>query len=122
MMTLVITFFSIPIGILLLINERKNFHKYEAIFSDFLLVVQSDDRLDDKAKLARLRAMLEHNHYHILWISESEIAAEKKLFSPGWLSIGIGAAYLGALIYMFYYFKFQRPHLVTFTIKPSCLL
>ncbi len=117
MMTLVITFFSIPIGILLLINEHRNFHKYEAIFSDFLLEVQADDRLDDKAKLARLRAMLEHNYYHVLWISEKKIVAEKKLFSMGWLSIGIGAAYIGALIYMIYYFKFQKPHMVTFSLE-----
>ena len=117
MMSLVITLFSIPIGILLLINEYRNFHKYEAIFSDFLLEVQADDRLDDKAKLARLRAMLEHNYYQVLWISENQIAAEKKLFSPGWLSIGVGIAFIGVLIYMIYYFKFQKPHMVTFTLK-----
>jgi hypothetical protein len=114
MMTLVITFFAIPIGILLLLNERRTAHIYQGIFDDFLEEVKADERLDDVEKLHKLRSMLEHNHYHITSRSSNQIEAEKKLFSMGLLSIGTGFMYIGAAVYIFYYYKVQKPHKVKF--------
>ena len=115
-MTLVITFFAIPIGVLLLLSERRTAHLYQNIFDSFLEDVKSDDRLDTKQKILKLRAMLEFNHYHILSVDSHTIKAEKKLFSMGLLCIGIGFMYIGAAVYIFYFFKFQKPHRVNFQL------
>jgi len=117
MMTLVITFLSLPIGLLLIFNERRHIHKYDAVFHDFLNKVKADARLNSRAKIVRLRAMLERNHYHILFKNNHEIVAEKKLFSTGWLIFGLGLFFLGALIYILYFYKLQKPHKVHFYLK-----
>ena len=116
MMSLVITFLSLPIGLLLILNERRHTHKYDAVFHNFLDRIKADKRLNTRAKIARLRAMLERNHYHILSLNNDEIIAEKKLFSPGWLTFGLGLLYLGAIIYIIYYFKIQKAHKVKFVL------
>lgn len=116
MMTLVITFFAIPIGVLLLLSERRTAHLYQNIFDTFLEEVKSDSRLDTKQKFLKLRAMLEFNNYHILSVDSHSIKAEKKLFSMGLFAIGTGFMYVGAAVYIFYFLKFQKPHRVDFKL------
>lgn len=116
MMSIVITFFAIPIGIWLLINERRSEAAYDAIFTDFFELVKADKVLSKQAKLSRLRAMLEKNQYDILVYTEDTVEAQKKLFSVGLLSIGTGVLYIGAAVYILYYFKFQKPHKVKFQL------
>lgn len=116
MMTLVITLFSIPIGILLFLNERKTHHLYDGVFHQFCDEVKADGRLNHQNKIAKLRAMLEKNHYDITIVDTHHISAEKKLFSVGLLSIGVGLFYIGAILYVIYFYRFQKPHVVKFEL------
>ena len=116
MMSVIITLLALPIGLFMIIKERRDHQHYQAVFDDFLELIQASN-LQTSQKLAKLRAMLEHNYYHILSVDTQEIRAERKLFSMGWLIFSLGFFYIGAVIYMIYFYKFQKPHRVYFCIE-----
>ena len=116
MLSIILTFLALPLGLLLIIKEQKDDKKYQAIFDDFLEKTQRSS-FSHQMKMAKLRAMLEHNYYHILVVDTDEIQAERKLFSMGWLIFSLGFLYIGALAYILYFYKFKKPHKIHFFLK-----
>lgn len=114
-MTTVIMLLAFPIGIFLLLQEKKSRIKYQAVFDDFYKETLDDDRLNDDTKLARFKAMLINNHYTVNTY-ENRVVGEKKLFSIGYMFIGIGTLYLGLIVYILYYLYLQKPHRVEFAL------
>lgn len=116
-MTTIIMIFAFPIGIIFLIQEKKARVKYQAIFDDFYNEVNSDKTLTKDEKTNLYKNMLSQNQYQITTKNQDEIVAEKKIFSVGYLFIGIGTLYIGVVIYIIYYLYFQKPHVVKFIIS-----
>lgn len=117
MVSVIISFLALPLGLLLIVKEWKDQQKYQAVFDDYLEHIESSS-MNHHLKMAKLRMMLEHNYYHILSVEPYEIKAERKIFSLGWLIFSLGFFYLGALVYIMYYYKFKKPHKVSFALKP----
>ncbi len=115
-MNTIIMILSLPIGIFLLLREKKAMRDYEAIFSDFYEKVRSDPELPDAEKLELLEEMLYRNRYKITFKDAHTVRGEKKIFSIGWMFIGIGTLYIGLILYILWYLYFQKPHVVEFTI------
>lgn len=117
MLSIIITFFALPIGLWMIIYERKSRKHYQEVFDSYLETIDADSRLDELTKMKLLRAMLEHNYYKVLLVTPDTIAAEKKIFSPGWLLFSLGFVYIGVLIHILYYLFVQKPHHVCFRLK-----
>ncbi len=115
-MTTIIMLISLPIGIYILFQEKENMRRYQAVFDDFYDELQLDSSLLKKEKLQLLQDMFYKNHYDVIKIQENSIEAQKKLFSIGWLFVGIGTFYIGLIIYIIYYFYFQKPHVLMFEV------
>ncbi len=113
-MNTIIMIFALPIGIFLLMGEKKARAKYQAVFDDFYKNIQNEDYGHEK-KIELFKEMLETNHYAVR-TTETEVIGEKKIFSIGWMFIGIGTLYVGLLVYIVYFLYFQKPHIVRFLI------
>ncbi len=113
----IIMLFAFPIGIIMLLSERKSRQKYQAVFDDFQKKVESDKHQNPKEKITLFEEMLHQNRYHITGKSEQEVIGEKKIFSMGYLFIGIGTLYIGLIVYILYYLYFQKPHIVRFYVS-----
>ena len=113
-MTTIIMIFALPIGLFLLLGEKKAQATYQAIFDDFYKTVKNEN-LDKTKKIEVFEDMLTKNHYAIKATAD-EVIGEKKIFSVGWLFIGIGSLYVGLLVYIVYYLYFQKPHVVRFEV------
>lgn len=108
--------FSLPIGIYLLFQERRAMKSYQAIFDNFYREVKEDPNLSKEEKIRLLAQMLYQNNYHITEQNDHMVRGEKKIFSIGWLFVGIGTLYIGLLVYILYYLYFQKPHVVVFEV------
>lgn len=109
--------FAFPIGILLLLREKKAAQKYQAVFDNFYDKVKADERLTPEEKLDLYVEMLQQNRYQVTLKNAQEIQGEKKIFSIGYMFIGIGTLYIGLIIYILYYLYMQKPHTVRFQIS-----
>lgn len=116
-MNTLIMIFALPIGIYVLFQEKKSMKKYQAIFDDFFLKVSEDQVMEQKEKVDLLEDMLHGNRYDIVEKSKDSVVGEKKLFSVGWMFVGIGTFYIGLVIYIVYFFYFQKPHSVHFKLS-----
>lgn len=116
MLSVIITLFAFPIGLFVIFKEIKDHKHYEAVFDDYVHKINIKD-MNASDKIAQIRKMLEHNHYHVLSLTDSEIEAERKIFSAGWLIFSLGFFYLGALVYVFYFYKVQKPHRVCYELE-----
>jgi uncharacterized membrane protein YukC len=114
-MNTIIMIFALPIGLFLLLGEKKAQAKYQAVFDEFYKTVERE-KLDREKKIEVFEDMLTKNHYAIKAM-EDEVIGEKKIFSIGWLFIGIGTLYVGLLVYIVYYLYFQKPHVVRFSLN-----
>ncbi len=115
-MNTIIMIFALPIGIYLLMQEKKSMQKYQAIFDDFYQKVNTDSSLNTQEKLNLLEKMLYQNNYKITKKEKNSVTGEKKIFSIGWLFIGIGTFYVGLIFYILYYLYMQKPHVVNFML------
>ncbi len=115
-MNTIIMIFSLPIGIFLLLREKKAMQEYQAVFDDFFQKVKADDSLSTKEKIKLLSDMLYQNGYTITEKNDHLVRGEKKIFSIGWLFVGLGTIYIGLIVYILYFFYFQKPHVVTFRL------
>jgi uncharacterized membrane protein YukC len=115
-MTTIIMLISLPIGIYILFQEKEGMRKYQAVFDNFYGELQADNSLLKEEKLQLLQDMFYKNHYDVIQMQENSITAQKKLFSVGWLFVGIGTFYVGLIVYMLYYFYFQKPHVLVFEV------
>ncbi len=116
-MTTIIMIFAFPIGIYFLIQEKSSMIKYQAVFDDFYTQIKEDNSITKIDKISYLKKMLQNNEYTIVETSINIVIGEKKIFSIGWLFIGIGTVYIGLFIYVLYYLYFQKPHVVEFIVN-----
>ncbi len=116
-MNTIIMIFALPIGLYLLMQEKKRMAAYQKIFDDFFAQVRADDTLTDRQKLELVEEMLYKNSYKITHRDEKSIMGEKKIFSVGWMFVGIGTLFVGLILYILYYLYFQPPHRVLFDLK-----
>ncbi len=114
-MNTIIMIFALPIGIFLLLGEKKARVKYQAVFDKFYQDMNSKVYSNEE-KINLYKEMLIANHYTIMAKNEESVVGEKKIFSIGWMFIGIGTLYVGLLVYIVYYLYFQKPHVVKFKI------
>ncbi|HHD83820.1 MAG TPA: hypothetical protein ENK93_02980 [Campylobacteraceae bacterium] len=115
-MNTIIMLFSLPIGIFLLLREKKAMQAYRKIFDDFFEKVKADTTLSKKEKLDLLEEMLYQNGYQITEKDDHHVRGEKKIFSIGWLFAGLGTLYIGLIVYVLYYLYFQKPYVIEFHI------
>ncbi len=115
-MTTIIMLISLPIGIYILFYEKQQMQKYQAVFDNFYDKLIDDNSLFKEEKLKLLQDMLYKNYYDVIQMQENSIKAEKKIFSVGWLFVGIGTFYIGLIVYIIYYFYFQKPHVLEFKV------
>ena len=116
-MNTIIMIFALPIGIYILYQEKRAMRKYQAIFDDFFLKVNQDEVMEQKEKVDLLEDMLYGNRYDVVDKTKDSVTGEKKLFSVGWMFVGMGMAYIGLVIYIIYFFYFQKPHSVYFKLN-----
>ncbi len=115
-MNTIIMIFALPIGIYLLMQEKKSMKKYQAIFDNFYKKVQEDHTLNNQEKIDLLEKMLYQNGYEITQKTKHLVEGKKKIFSIGWMFIGIGTLYVGLITYILYYFYLQKPHVVVYKL------
>jgi uncharacterized membrane protein YukC len=107
--------FALPIGIFLLLGEKKARAKYQAIFDNFYQSINTK-QYSQKQKMHLYEEMLHKNDYIITEKNQDAVVGEKKILSIGWLFIGIGTLYVGLLVYIVYFLYFQKPHVVRFVV------
>ncbi len=115
-MTTIIMIFSFPIGLYFLMQEKKGMKKYQKIFDDFAKKVSEDKQMTQSEKINIFKEMLYTNRYEVTKTTQTSVWAEKKIFSVGWLFIGIGTFYIGLIFYVLYYYFLQKPHVVKFDL------
>lgn len=115
-MNTIIMIFALPIGIFLLLGEKKARAKYQAVFDDFYQDTSSKKYAKEE-KISLYEEMLVTNHYTITGKNKEAVIGEKKIFSIGWLFMGVGTLYVGLIVYILYYLYFQKPHVVRFKIS-----
>jgi uncharacterized membrane protein YukC len=108
--------FALPIGIFLLLGEKKARASYQAIFDNFYQDTQNSNYAQ-KQKMDLYEKMLHKNDYIIVEKNQDKVVGEKKIFSVGWMFIGIGTLYVGLLAYIVYFLYFQKPHVVRFIVS-----
>ncbi len=117
-MSQVIILLLFPIGLYFyLFVERKARPAYDKIFTDFEVKTRSDHTLSNIDRIDRYREMLRKNDYTIRESNHDHVIGEKRIFSASLFAMGVGFYYIGALIYLLYFFYFQKPHRVVFHTK-----
>ena len=107
---------ALPLGVYILIYEQKSDFRYPQIMHDFFIKVKNNKNLQSGEKIEKLKIMLIKNHFTIVEKTKNKISGDKKNLSLGWMTIGIGFAYIGLLIYVIYYIYFLKPYRVTYEI------
>lgn len=116
-MTQVIMIFLLPIGIYFyFFVERKDRDEYQRTFDDFQNTLSQNTRLTQTEKMNRFTMMLRNNGYRIISEDKESVTGEKKIFSMSLFVIGLGFFYVGVVIYLLYFFYFQSPHSVRYTV------
>jgi len=114
-MSQVIMLLLFPIGLYFyFFKERPARHNYNKVFTDFETKVQNNSTLSDTEKIKHYKEMLQKNGYKITKTSSKCITAEKRIFSMSLFAMSIGFYYIGAVIYLLYYYFLQKPHKITF--------
>jgi len=114
-MSQVIMLLLFPIGLYFyFFKERKAKPAYEKIFSDFNNDIRDDEELSQSDKIQRYKDMLRKNEYKIIETTETSVIGEKKIFSMSLFAMSVGVYYVGAVIYLLYFYTIQSPHRVVF--------
>ena len=122
-MSQVIMFLLFPIGLYFyFFKERPSRPAYNKVFTDFETEIQDDTNLLETDKIQHYKDMLRKNEYRITETTSSCIVGEKRIFSMSLFAMSVGFYYIGAVIYLLYFYYFQTPHRVTFKIskQSSC--
>ena len=101
-------------ALFLLFKERKARPAYEKIFSDFNNDIRDDNALSQSDKIQRYKDMLRKNDYKIIETTETSVTGEKKIFSMSLFAMSVGLYYVGAVVYLLYFYTMQSPHRVVF--------
>jgi len=116
-MSQVIMMFLFPIGLYFyFFVERRDRPKYQKIFDDFGESIKNDSTLTHTQKIEKYNAMLRQNGYTIVESTQKNVRAEKHILSMSLLAMSIGAYYVGAFVYLAYYFWVQKPHVVEYEV------
>ncbi len=116
-MTQVIMLMLLPIGLYFyFFVEKKHNETYQKTFDDFQLTIEQKD-MPDFAKIKAFEAMLLKNNYKITKKTEVSVEGEKKIMSMSLFAASLGVLYIGLLIYLVYYFYYQKAHAVEFKIE-----
>jgi len=114
-MSQVIMILLFPIGLYFyFFKERKARPAYEKIFSDFNNDIRDDNALSQSDKIQRYKDMLRKNDYKIIETTETSVTGEKKIFSMSLFAMSVGLYYVGAVVYLLYFYTIQNPHRVVF--------
>ena len=117
-MSQVIMILLFPIGLYFyFFVEKKARPAYDKVFTDFEEEVQSDSKLSQSEKLQRYKEMLLKNDYSITKTTATSVTGEKKIFSMSLFGMSVGAYYVGAIVYLLYFFYIQKPHIILFDIQ-----
>ena len=117
-MSQVIMMLLFPIGLYFyFFKERPARPAYNKIFTDFELEIQNDITLSDLEKKEYYRKMLLKNEYTITQTSATCVVGERRIFSMSLFAMSVGFYYVGAVIYLLYFYYFQTPHSVTFRLQ-----
>jgi len=116
-MSQVIMMFLFPIGLYFyFFVERKDKPKYQKVFDDFQEKIKNDISLNREEKMQQYENMLRQNGYKIVDATRTSIKGERRILSMSLLAMSIGAYYVGAFVYLAYYFWMQKPHVVEFRV------
>ena len=116
-MSQVIMMLLFPIGLYFyFFKERPSRPAYNKVFTDFEAKIQSDSTLTDSQKIQHYKNMLLKNEYKIIDTTPSQIVGEKRIFSMSLFAMSVGFYYIGAVIYLLYFYYLQTPHKVTFKL------
>lgn len=119
-MSQVIMLLLFPIGLYFyFFVERKARPAYEKVFTDFEAKTKADDRLNNSEKINRYKEMLYKNGYTIKKEKDNKITGEKKIFSMSLFAMSVGVYYVGAVIYLLYFYYFQTPDKIVFSINEA---
>ncbi len=114
-MSQVIMILLFPIGLYFyFFVEKKVRPAYDKVFSDFEKTIQIDSTLSQKQKIQRYKEMLLKNDYNITDTTTTSVSGEKKIFSMSLFAMSVGVYYVGAMIYLIYFFYVQKPHVILF--------
>ena len=117
-MNTIIMLFLFPIGLYTyFVVEKRTKKEYQQVFDDFQTSTSLDTKYTDKEKRNRFEQMLHQNGYEVISVSKNRVVGEKKVLSMGLILIGLGIYIVGLFFYLAYYFWFQKPHRVEFTLK-----
>jgi len=117
-MSQVIMILLFPIGLYFyFFKERPSRPAYNKVFTDFETEIQEDTSLLETDKIQRYKEMLLKNDYKIIESTIHCIVGEKRIFSMSLFAMSVGFYYVGAVIYLLYFYYFQTPHRVTFKIN-----
>lgn len=116
-MTQLIMLFFFPIGLYFyFFIERKDRPEYQKIFDDFQIEIQNDTTMTDEEKRDIYRDMLVQNRYKITQFNKKLVKGERRIFSMSLFIMSFGILYIGAILYLIYYFWIQKPHVVEYKI------
>jgi len=116
-MSQIIMWFLFPIGLYsYFFVERRDWPNYQNIFDTFGAKVKSDTTKTNKQKIDMYIAMLAKNGYTITESTPLKVKGEKRLLSISMLAMGLGLFYVGAIVYIAYYFWIQKPHVVVYQV------
>ena len=114
-MSQVIMLLLFPIGLYFyLFVEKKEKPKYQKIFDDFQEKIAKNSKLSHQEKLERFQEMLRYNGYTLKEAKEHKVVGEKRILSMSILAMSVGFFYVGAFIYLVYFYYFQKPHRVEY--------
>ncbi len=116
-MSQVIMLFLFPIAMYFyFFKERPSRPAYYKVFDDFQKQIQENVTLTKTQKLQQFKEMLLKNDYKIVEQTDNSVTGEKRIFSMSLFAMGVGAYFMGAVVYLSYFFFIQKPHRVEFKV------
>ncbi len=116
-MTTLLMMFLFPIGLYTyFVIEKRTKKEYQKVFDDFQKSTSLSTKYTDAEKIARFEQMLEQNGYEVTSVTENRVVGEKKVLSMAFIFMGLGLYIVGIFFYLAYYFWFQKPHRVEFSL------
>lgn len=108
-MTTILLMLIVPIGAIFYYHERQNRGKYQAVFDDYIDKVDRTSELSASQKIEQVKKLFLANRYEVVYQSDDKIIAERKVLSMGLLMMGL-------FVYLFYFYFFQKPHRITYSV------
>ena len=116
-MTTVLMILMFPLGLYTYFYiEKRDKEKYQTVFDDFEIKTNKRE-IPNKHKLELFEQMLEQNTYEVVEQTSSKVVGEKKVLSMSFMMMGLGLYIVGLFFYLGYYYFFQKPHKVEFTLS-----